>query len=343
MQSGRIHHAWIFHGPRGVGKFTAALAFASVILDPTSGPNLTGTIEADPQSETQHLIKSRMHPDLHVITKELARFDNDRQTRERKLITIPKGVVTTHLLKPAGLAPTIQADSMASKVFIVDEAELLDRFITNAPVQNALLKTLEEPAPGTVIILVTSSEERLLPTIRSRCQRVSFTPLSEQAMQTWLEQSGLDLPPEHRQWLLENAAGSPGQLVSAFDTKRYEWREAVEPLLGQLKSGQFDPAAGSQIAGLVEQWAQDAVAGKPEASKEAANKEGALAMFCFLNEYLRSALRDAVSEEAGQKQAWCLDALDLVAQAERHAAASVQIPFVMENLVSSLAGVGTRA
>lgn len=343
MQSGRIHHAWIFHGPQGVGKFTTALAFASTILDPTSGPNLTGEIEPDPHSKTQHLIKSRMYPDLHVITKELARFDDDSKIRERKLITIPKEVINAHLLKPASLAPTIRTDSMASKVFIVDEAELLDRFVTHAPVQNAILKTLEEPAPATVIILVTSSEDRLLATIRSRCQRVAFTPLDERAMHSWLEQqSDLDLPSEHRQWLLENAAGSPGQLIDAIETKRYEWRETIEPLFDQIKSGQFDPSMGMKIAGLVEQWARNAVMGKPEASKEAANKAGALMMFRFLNEQLRAILRRAVIDQADDKQDWCLDALDLVAQAERHAAANVQIPFVMENLVSSLACIKAR-
>src|SRR6266853_6522241 len=54
VQSGRIHHAWVFHGPTGVGKFTTALAFAALILDPTSAPDLSGQIEPDPQSQTQH-------------------------------------------------------------------------------------------------------------------------------------------------------------------------------------------------------------------------------------------------------------------------------------------------
>ncbi|MFG0314284.1 MAG: hypothetical protein ACF8LL_08875, partial [Phycisphaerales bacterium] len=71
----RIHHAWVFQGPQGVGKFTLAAAFAAMILDPTASPNMAGVIEADPGSETRRLIKAGTHPDLHVVTKELARLD----------------------------------------------------------------------------------------------------------------------------------------------------------------------------------------------------------------------------------------------------------------------------
>ena len=53
IQSGRIHHAWIFHGPAGVGKFTTALAFAAAILDPDMTPDLSGRVRPDPDSPVQ--------------------------------------------------------------------------------------------------------------------------------------------------------------------------------------------------------------------------------------------------------------------------------------------------
>ncbi|MEM9373943.1 MAG: hypothetical protein AAGA55_09895, partial [Planctomycetota bacterium] len=172
MASGRLHHAWIFHGPEGVGKFTTALAWAAMLLDPTTAPGLTGAFACEPDSPTQRLLASGTHPDLHVVRKELARFSSDARVRDAKLATIPKAVVEDHLIAPASVAPVMRTGSMMGKAFIVDEAELLDRSPANAPTQNAILKTLEEPAPGTLIVLVTSSEDRLLPTIRSRCQRV---------------------------------------------------------------------------------------------------------------------------------------------------------------------------
>ena len=231
MQSGRIHHAWIFHGPEGVGKFTAAPAWAAVLLDPTSAPGLGGEIAPDPDSHVQQLLRAGTHPDLHVVRKELARYHDDKGVRDKKLATIPKAIVEEHLIAPAGLAPSLKNGSMIGKVFIVDEAELLDRSPTNAPVQNALLKTLEEPAPGTAIILVTSSEDRLLPTIRSRCQRVGFHPINDEAMRGWLKTSGIKATPEDHQWLLRYANGSPGRYLRAFEGGFARWHAAIDRAL----------------------------------------------------------------------------------------------------------------
>ena len=79
------------------------------------------------------------------------------------------------------MAANLPGSPRISKVFIIDEAELL-----NTAAQNAALKTLEEPDGKTVVILVTSSPERLLPTIRSRSQQVRFGPLNPAAMKKWV-------------------------------------------------------------------------------------------------------------------------------------------------------------
>ena len=134
---------------------------------------------------------SSPHPDLHIITKELARYSDDRATRERKLTRMPVEVVRQHLIEPAQRP----ACSGMARCSSLDEAELLA-----GEGQNALLKTLEEPPGGasggpTVIILITSSEDRLLPTIRSRCQRVGFTPLPEEVIAGWLDEHGGASPP----------------------------------------------------------------------------------------------------------------------------------------------------
>ncbi|MEL7484826.1 MAG: AAA family ATPase, partial [Planctomycetota bacterium] len=226
IESERLHHAWVFHGPKGVGKLTTALAFAALVLDPTTERDLSGNLAPDPAGRVQSLLQAGTHPDLHVITKELARYSTERSVRESKLTTIPKDVVETHLLRPAALAPQLNSGALATKVFIVDEAELLDRSPTNAPVQNALLKTLEEPAPGTLIILVTSDEQRLLPTIRSRCQRVRFAPLPGDAMQHWTKSQ--DLTPDQADWALRFGQGSPGLVLEAIATGQDRWRARIE-------------------------------------------------------------------------------------------------------------------
>src|SRR5262249_13799036 len=72
MSGGRLHHAWIFHGPAGVGKFTTAYALGAAILDPTTGPGLMGGDELAPEagSSVQTLARAGNHPDLHIINKE---------------------------------------------------------------------------------------------------------------------------------------------------------------------------------------------------------------------------------------------------------------------------------
>jgi DNA polymerase-3 subunit delta' len=334
MQSERIHHAWIFHGPEGVGKFTAALSWASILLDPTSAPGLGGTIAPDPDSHVQQLLRAGTHPDLHVIRKELARYSDDRSVRNQKLATIPKAIVQEHLIEPAGLAPTLRNGSMIGKVFIVDEAELLDRSPTNAPVQNALLKTLEEPAPGTVILLVTSSEDRLLPTIRSRCQRVGFHPIDDGAMRQWISTSGIEASPEDHQWLLRYANGSPGRYKHAFDGGFARWHNAIDPLCAQCDRGQHAVGLGSLMTELVDSWAQSWVkAGekiKENRSKDAANRAGANLMFAVLAERYRSGLSDPKRVEQS------LRAIDAIERAKRELDTNVQMRFVMDHLAAGL-------
>lgn len=331
--SGRVHHAWIFSGPPGVGKMTTAVAFAALILDPTTAPDLSGALAPEEGSPTQRMIGAGAHPDLHIITKELARFSDDKQTRDRKLLTIPKDVIDTHLLGPVALAPTIRAGGMATKVFIVDEAELLDRSLTNAPVQNAILKTLEEPPEGSVIILVTSAEDALLPTIRSRCQRVAFAPLDERAMNAWLSRSGLELSKSEREWVLRFAAGSPGRAQLAVSSGLHRWAERLDPMLEQAERGKYPADLGPTMASLVGEWADAQVKASPNASKEAANLAGARHLLSMIAERYRAALRAGDEERTGR----ALRAIDRVYDAERHIQAHAHMGHALENLAAQLA------
>lgn len=332
LTSGRVHHAWVFQGPAGVGKRTTAEAFAATLLDPTTGPTLSGDIEPEEGSETARLIAAGVHPDLHIITKELARYSDDRAIRERKLISIPKEVVEEHLLEPASLAASIRSGAQAGKVFIVDEAELL-----NLPTQNALLKTLEEPAEGTVIILVTSAPELLLPTMRSRCQRVSFEPLDADSMSKWLKrwesERGAKVDAKSAKWALEFAAGSPGVAVTALEGDFHRWAEELAPMLESSDRGEFAPDLGGAMAKLVDEWAKGWVDKNKNASKDAANKAGAAHMFALLAERARRQLRSSRAADVQHG----LRTIDLVAAAERELDANVNLALVMENVAAQAA------
>lgn len=335
LSAGRMHHAWIFHGPRGVGKFTAALALAALALDETTGPDLSGHLAADPESRVQTLLRARSHPDLHVITKELARFSEDPKVRSAKLATIPKDVVETHLLNPAALGAKVTPGGAASKVFIVDEAELLDRSPTNAPVQNAMLKLMEEPPPGTLIILVTSSEERLLPTIRSRCQRIRFGALSEGAMEAWLTKQGHG--PKERDWAYRFGEGSPGKVKEAVETGLIAWHEEIGGMIDRLLAGKYPLELGGAMAAMVDAWASARVDADARQSKEAANKAGADRMLSLVGEIVRAKIND--SARAGDERTLELHAqrIEALERARNRLGANVPGQMVFEALAAELA------
>ena len=339
IESGRLHHAWIFAGPPGVGKRTTAEAFATLLLDPDAQPDLTGRLTADPEGHTARLMRARTHPDYHLITKELAAYSDNDATRRSKQRNIPLAVLQEYLIEPAQLAGSGGAGAVASKVFVVDEAELM-RSGSNEG-QNAMLKTLEEPPPGTIIILVTAREEALLPTIRSRCQRVRFDALAEGPMQEWLDRTEredqLEVRPGSRPWLLEFAAGSPGRARTAIETGLLDWEGELRPFLSSIERGRYDPDFSATLAKLVGAWAEGWVKARPQASKEAANHAAAGPAFHLLAQRMRRLLASA--SEAGDADAierWS-DAIDAIAQAEREINANVQMALAFEHLSARFA------
>lgn len=333
----RIHHAWIFHGPKGVGKFTAALAFAAMIMDPTTAPGLTGEAAPDPESPVARMLAAGTHPDLHVITKELARYHDDASVRDSKQRTIAKEVVEEHLIIPATKAPQVRNDAKAAKVFIVDEAELLDRSTSHAPTQNSILKTLEEPDGKTVIILVTSSVDRLLTTIRSRSQQVRFGPLDPTAMKHWLANQDLGVDRDHAAWLIQHAEGSPGELLAAKDLGLYAWHQELAPMLASASRGKYVLGLGPKIAELIESAAEAAVKANPQASKEAANRAAASRLFKLISRFFRDQLRTGLPRnvDATYHDVACR-AIDAVRKAEQLLDAQVNLAFVGEWLSAEL-------
>ncbi len=326
VRGGRIHHAWIFAGPLGVGKFTTAIELAKILLDPKG---------VNPSGEISRLIDQDFHPDLHIIRKELASSSIDPEIRNKKQTNIPVGVLREHMVggESGGrfFDPKVYLSPRMGhgKVFIIDEAELID-----ATGQNVLLKTLEETPPRTYIILVTTQPDRLLPTIRSRCQRVTFLPLDEAAMKEWWSQSGAsaNLHADERAWIDEFAEGSPGLATLAITDRLIEWRAVVEPVIREAERGRFVAGGGEAIAGLIDAWAKARTNEDETISKEILNREGARRVFLMLAGHARKGLRAAVSH--GEESEPALRTIDLVREAERHMSSNVNLKFIFENLVA---------
>lgn len=306
LVSGRLAHACVFHGPFGVGKFTTAVALARVILchQPRRGFQAgCAWLTACGECPSCRFFASRglsseaqpAHPDLHIVNRELARFHEDPSIRERKLLNIPWQVLQQFLLEPVYLKSHLGH----GKVFIVDEAELID-----PGGQNRLLKTLEEPPADTYIILVTSAEERLLPTVRSRCQRVAFAPLPIDTLRRWLEgQSAAEkLSPAQRSWILEYASGSLGRLKLALDYELWRWAGIVLPALEQMEKGRLPPDLGAQMSQGLQEFARLWVERHENASREAANRLGAGLMLALIAQYACRCIESLASGGAGSSR-----------------------------------------
>lgn len=150
LQKGRIGHAYLFSGPRGVGKTTSARLLAMAVNCEQENP-------ADRpcgQCESCRSIRAGHHPDVSELDAASNNSVEDiRELRERVNLSALKG---------------------GKRVWVLDEAHMLSRAASNA-----LLKTLEEPPPNSLFILATTEPEKLPPTILSRCQHFRFRRLSE--------------------------------------------------------------------------------------------------------------------------------------------------------------------
>ncbi len=254
LSNQKRHHAWVFSGPRGVGKCGAAIHFAELILGIDSG-------------------SGEAFRDIHIVRKEDVAWAQNPTLIRRKQTNIPIDLLRERIIggktsdgkhhdAAAFKTPVVGKE----KVFIIDEAELLDE-----AGQNALLKTLEEPPPRTTIVLVTCREDLLLPTIQSRCQLLSFSPLDAHSMQEWVEQKSFDASQEDISWAVEFSGGSPGLVCEAIDSGLPELATSLCGFLTLNKSMSCTLAA-TQLVQFVESNVSRWIKLNPNTSKDAANR-----------------------------------------------------------------------
>jgi len=221
----RVAHAYAFLGPSGVGRRLGALAFAQRLLCPRGG---CGTCSACRRvAALRDLDHQSGHPDCRVIAPTPP-ADNPRGALA---IRIEDVRVLAHW---AALTP----HEGPRKVFVLDDA---DRMTLQTP--QALLKTLEEPPPRTVLILILANPRALPPTVLSRCQRVRFRPLAEAEVARVLEERGAAPVVARRQ-----ARWSHGQVgrVASAELEALEAREAAALALLRIppvrQAGRLDEA-----------------------------------------------------------------------------------------------------
>lgn len=270
FQRGRLHHAWLLTGPEGVGKATFAYRAARRLLGAAPDPAL-GLLGAKADDPVSRQVAARSHPDLMVL--ELQSEDG----KPRKVIPVDE----------ARRLPEFFSKAPAAAPYRVAIIDAVDDLNVNAA--NAVLKTLEEPPERGVLFLVSHQPGRLLATIRSRCRRLAFAPLAEEAVVRLLADRAA-IPEGEGTRLARMAHGAPGlalrlaaagalqmdaaaheilrglprpdnaALLALADTFRgAEGAERFELLFTRLADQVHEMAAGQALTGVgqgLDRWAQ---------------------------------------------------------------------------------------
>ncbi|MDB5372528.1 MAG: replication protein DnaC [Belnapia sp.] len=242
-RSGRIHHAWLIAGPTGVGKATLAYRFARWLLagmpPGLPGTTLPGTTmpgavplalpEADPVFRR---VAAGAHADLFTMAPNVGK------TGKKEVLRVEDARAAIRFM-------AMTAAEGGWRVVVVEDIEQSERQL----VQNMLLKTLEEPPPRTIQLLVTSAPDRLLPTIRSRCRRLDLSPLPEPAMAGLLARWMPEMGGPDRIRLGRIADGCPGRALLLAEGEGLALQAMVEEVLDGLP--RLDPRRVHDIADRV--------------------------------------------------------------------------------------------
>jgi len=217
VANGRLPHALLFAGPDGVGKRGVAMALAAWLQCETGGDDACGDCAACLQ------VSAGSHPDVQVVTAAAGKKDiGVDRVRELKRFT------------------QLQPVRGKSKVAIIDDAHRL-----TVAAQNALLKTLEEPPERSLLILVANNPDALLPTVRSRGQRLQFSPLPDDLVIDILTRHDIDAVAARQ--LAAVADGSPGRALALGDTLAGTQRQRLLDQLAGLGTARY--VALMQLAG----------------------------------------------------------------------------------------------
>ncbi len=207
--SGRMHHAWIITGPKGVGKATLAYKIAKFLLSQSieqGGVSLFGddletaipeTLDTKAESEAVQRIKSMAHGGLMTV----ARSEDPKTKVQRKLIVIDD------VRKAHKFFNRTSAEG-GWRVIIVDAADEMNRNSANA-----LLKILEEPPKHAILLLVAHAPGKLLPTIRSRCRQLKLPPMQIDTVKAVLSMKYPDMDGVQLEKIALLAEGSPGKAI----------------------------------------------------------------------------------------------------------------------------------
>ncbi len=314
VQRGRLAHAYLFTGPAGVGKRLFALELAKALLCEKAAE---GSLQACDHCPSCVQVEASTHPDFFPAVRppEALEFPID-------------------LMRQLCASFALKSARGRGKVVLIDDADDL-----NEEAANCFLKTLEEPPPRSVLILIGSTPDRQLQTIVSRCQVIRFAPLASELVDELLQAQGID-DVALRARLVRLSAGSPGLAKELADPALWDFRRAL--LAGLTKT----PVAS---VGLARQWIDFVEeAGKESAAQRRRAQLVLRLVIDFLDDALTLAMNgtprrtepderpglETLARRAGPDR--LLEALERCLEADRQIDRRVQLVLVLEGLMDAL-------
>jgi DNA polymerase III subunit delta' len=195
----KLHHAWLLAGPKGVGKATFAHAAARRVLADAAGPKSDCPgLGSDDEHPIVKLVEAGSHPDM----RRPERLVNEKTGKLNRNITVAQ-------IRGLGEFLSLSTALSPWRVVVIDTMDELE-----LPAANALLKMLEEPPANSLFFLVSHAPGRLLPTIRSRCRRLDFASLGDDAMTSILETQAPGLTASDRRRIIAMSGGSAGRALA---------------------------------------------------------------------------------------------------------------------------------
>jgi len=220
-RSGRIHHAWILGGPKGIGKATLAFRFARFVLahpDPTAAEVVRATSLA---VDMDHPVARRIAAGAHGDLLHLRRPWDEKAKRFKTELPVDE------IRRTVGFFGSTAGEG-GWRIAIVDSA---DEMNTNAA--NALLKILEEPPPRSLFLVISHAPGRLMATIRSRCRRLDLAPLSPHAIAAGLGAIGISGDPRAFAAAAELADGSLRRAATLISADGVGLKTALDVMMAR--------------------------------------------------------------------------------------------------------------
>lgn len=236
-----LHHAWILAGDKGLGKATFAQQAAHFLLNSRNQPTSFSETQAD---EAGHLLAAGSHPDFRLLRRGPKGDKEEKKVRDNGLDSLDEHELARNIKvdQVRALQPLFQNQASISeyRVVVIDAADDLERAGANA-----ILKNLEEPPRNTIFFLISHMPDRLLPTIRSRCQMLRFDPLSDDDMRILLKKASPKLTEADLEALVLAGEGSPGRALQYIEVGLGELEGIAREI---IKTGDRDNRLKSELA-----------------------------------------------------------------------------------------------